>query len=205
MINLIELTVSSCLHLLILKRHDRTLAGIGSGVIIRYKDCYFMCTVHHNIGNPANMACIATGRPNGENSETIEIGDFSYVEQFTLPDATVGSLDGVLDGTVPGDTLDIAFREVSLPDNIVQQRRVIPTPDGDFEVPEGGKSFVPVDEEFELDPDLTYSFYGRIRPAIIDGKFLDFEENFVPGLKLAEVQDLHRSPFTRDPAPGAMR
>jgi len=188
--NLIENTVTSCIHLLILKRHDRTLAGIGSAVIIRYKDRYFLCTVHHNIRNPATMACIATGRTNGENSETIEIGDFSYVEKFSLPDPTSQSLTEILEGEQPSDTLDIAFREISLLDNIVQQRRVIPTPDGDFEVPAGGKSYVIADDDFDFDTNSAYSFYGRVRPAIIDGKFLDFEENLITGINLIEVQDL---------------
>ncbi len=44
---ILELTITSCLHLVRSELLDLKPLGVGSGVIIKYKNKFFMCTVAH--------------------------------------------------------------------------------------------------------------------------------------------------------------
>lgn len=44
---IIELTVTSCIHLIRSNLTDLIPLSVGSGVIIKYKERYFICTVSH--------------------------------------------------------------------------------------------------------------------------------------------------------------
>lgn len=86
-----------------------------------------------------------------------------------------------------GDKLDIAFREIELLENIIQHERIFKLNGLDtITVNEGGKAYLIVDDDYEIEANEFCSFYGRIRPDFSDG-ILKFEEQIYWGLPIKSV------------------
>jgi hypothetical protein len=118
----LELTVTSCIHLIRSNLTDLKPQSLGSGVIVKYKDRFFICTVSHFSDIPDQNVGIVTGRVKDNQTEIYYLGDFSYLTQIKfedVPDAE--DLEYYLSNPEKsGKKLDIAFREISLLENIYQ-------------------------------------------------------------------------------------
>lgn len=185
----LELTVTSCIHLIRSNLTDLKPQSLGSGVIVKYKDRFFICTVSHFSDVPDQNVGIVTGRVKDNQTEIYYLGDFSYLTQIKfedIPDAE--DLEYCLSNPEKsGKKLDIAFREISLLENIYQHKRVFDLNVlGTMTINEGGKTMVIVDDDYQIEKDELCSFYGRIRPSIIDG-VLHFEEQLYWGLTIKNI------------------
>jgi len=188
---IIELTVTSCLHLV--RMNSQTLAheALASGVIVKYRERFFICTVAHFTDYDDRSIGIVTGRKKDNETEVYVLGDFSYMTIFTFedePDAE--DLEYVLSNPEKGgDRLDIAFKEISLLDNIIQKKKVFNLGGiGDIVVHEGGKSMIIVDDNCQIDEKQQCSFFGRIRSDYVDG-ILNFHEMLYWGLPIKSVSE----------------
>ncbi len=186
---IIELTVTSCIHLIRSNLTDYTPLSIGSGVIISYKGRYFICTVSHFSDSKDQSVGIVTGRVKDGKTEIYYLGDFSYLTQLQLEeDLDTEDLEYCISNPDrSGDKLDIAFREIELLDNIIQHHRVLKLNGLDeININEGGKTILIVDDDYQIDTNELCSFYGRIRPDFTTGE-LKFEEQIYWGLPIKSV------------------
>jgi len=188
---IIELTVISCIHLVRSDLKDYNPLSVGSGVIIKYKERYFICTVAHFSDYKGQNVGIVTGRVKDNQTEIYYLGDFSYLTQLHFD----GDLDMedfeycISNPERSGDKLDIAFREIELLDNIIQDKRVFELNGlGTITVNEGGKAMLIVDDKYEIDVNEFCNFYGRIRPDFTSG-ILKFEEQIYWGLSIKSVSE----------------
>lgn len=187
--DILELTVTSCIHLIRSNLTDLNPQSLGSGVIVKYKDRFFVCTVSHFSDYPDQNVGIVTGRIKDNQTEIYYLGDFSYLTQIKFedePDAE--DLEYCL--TNPdksGTKLDIAFREISLLENIYQHKRVFDLNGlGTLSINEGGKTMLIVDDDYQIKKDELCSFYGRVRPSIENG-ILNFQEQLYWGLTIKNI------------------
>lgn len=189
---IIELTVSSCIHLIRSDLNDNNLKplGIGSGVIIKYKEKFFICTVAHFSEHPNQNVGIVTGRVKDGSSEIYYLGDFSKVFKIQFEDMP-DSEDLEYSFTHPeksGTKLDMAVREIPLLENIYQPERIFNLEGiGEVKVNQGAKSIIVVDDEYEIVSEELCSFYGRIMPDISRGIF-EFKERLYYGLTIKGVK-----------------
>jgi hypothetical protein len=186
---IIELTVTACIHLVRSNLKDLKPISLGSGVIIRYKDRYFICTVSHFTDHDDENIGILTGRIKENQTEVYYLGDFSYLTKINfqeIPDAE--DLIFCLENPdKSGEKLDIAFREISLLENIVQDKREFDLNGiGRITVNQGGKSLLIVDDDYEIDQGQLCSFFGRIRPHF-DDRILNFQEALYWGLPIKSI------------------
>lgn len=186
---ILKLTVTSCIHLIRSNLNDLKPESLGSGVIIKYKERFFICTVSHFSDYEEQNVGIVTGRVKDNQTEMYYLGEFSYLTQIKfegVPDAK--NLE--FNFNYPeknGTKLDLAFREIPLLENIYQHKRVFELNElGTMVVEEGGKTMLIVDDDYEISKDELCSFYGRIRPSIIDG-VLDFTEQLYWGLSIKNI------------------
>lgn len=70
---ILKLTITSCIHLIRSNLVDYNPKSLGSGVIIRYKDRYFICTVAHFSDHPDQNIGIVTGRIKDHKTELFSI------------------------------------------------------------------------------------------------------------------------------------
>lgn len=190
---IIELTVTSCIHLVRSKLKDLKPLSFGSGVIIKYKERFFICTVSHFSDYKDQNVGIVTGRVKDRQTEIYYLGDFSYLTQITFDEniMDIEDLEYCLQNPDrSGDKLDIAFKEIELLDNIIQHKKIFNLNGvGTITVNEGGKTMVIVDEDYEIDTEQSRSFYGRIRPNFENGR-LEFQEQLYWGIPIKSVGDL---------------
>lgn len=188
---IIELTVTSCIHLVRSNLTDLRPLSVGSGVIIKYKERYFICTVSHFSDFRDQNVGIVTGRVRDNQTEIYYLGDFSYLTRMTFEDDFDSEdLEYCLaNPDRSGDKLDIAFREIELLENIIQHERIFKLNGLDtITVNEGGKAYLIVDDDYQIDDNELCSFYGRIRPDFSDG-MLKFEEQLYWGLPIKSVSE----------------
>jgi hypothetical protein len=186
---ILELTVTSCIHLVRSNLTDLQPKSLGSGVIVKYKDRFFICTVSHFSNHPDENVGIVTGRVKDNQTEIYYLGDFSYLTQIQfkdVPDAM--DLEYCLaNPEKSGTKLDLAFREISLLDNIYQHMRVFDLNGlGTMTINEGGKTMLIIDDNYQIEKDELCSFYGRIRPSMVNG-VLHFEEQLYWGLSIKNI------------------
>lgn len=186
---IIELTVTSCIHLVRSNLKDFKPISIGSGVIIKYKEKYFICTVSHFTDYPNENIGILTGRIKNSETEVFYLGDFSTLTEIRfeeMPDSE-DLIYCIENPDQSGVKVDIAFREISLLENIIQDKREFDLNGvGKITVNQGGKSLLIVDDEYQIDADQQCSFYGRIRPNFENG-ILDFQEALYWNLPIKDV------------------
>lgn len=193
----LSLTITSCIHMARAKSHEDLNPAIGSGVIVRYKYRYFLCTVAHFTKNDGSKIYIYTGR-NDKNGHTetyeFESGGFTYISELSFifeeePDAE--DLQCFLENPNNGKYLDVAYREISLLDNIVQSEKTLNLDGfGELKIPYNGKSIILVDNDSEINVDTLCSFFGRIRPDLSKG-ILDFEEMLYWGLPITAIEEIY--------------
>lgn len=185
----LELTVTSCIHLVRSNLTDLQPKSLGSGVIVKYKDRFFICTVSHFSDFPDEKVGIVTGRVKDNQTEIYYLGDFSYLTQIQFEDLPdVVDLEYCLANPEKrGTKLDLAFREISLLDNIYQHKRVFDL-NGirTMTINEDGKTMLIVDDNYQIKKDELCSFYGRIRPSMVNG-VLHFEEQLYWGLSIKNI------------------
>ena len=188
--SIIELAVTSCLHLVRSNLTDLLPTGIGSGVIIKYKERYFICTVAHFSDRDMESVGVVTGRVKDGQTEVFYYGDFSYLTQITYEEDLMNAEDLIYCLENPersGNKLDIAFREIELLENLVQEERSFPMDNGEtYTVSKGAKSYLVVDEDYSIDTTQVCFFYGRIRPDL-SGPIFNFQEQLYSGLSIAAV------------------
>lgn len=186
---IIELTVTACIHLVRSNLKDLKPISIGSGVIIKYKERFFICTVSHFTDYPDENIGILTGRIKNNETEIYYFGDFSTLTEIQfeeMPDSE-DLVYCIENPDQSGEKVDIAFREISLLENIIQDKREFDLNGiGKISVNQGGKSMMIVDEDYEIDTNQQCSFYGRIRPKFENG-ILDFQEALYWGLPIKNV------------------
>jgi len=186
---IIELTVTSCIHLVRSNLVDYIPQSIGSGVIIKYKGRYFICTVSHFSDYPEEHVGIVTGNVKDNRIEIYYLGEFSSMTLISFEDEPdVEDLEySIQNPERSGTKLDIAFREIALLDNIIQQQKVFDLDGiGTITINDGGKAMLIVDEEYVIDTDQQCSFFGRIRPKFENG-MLKYEEQLYWGLPIMSV------------------
>mgnify|MGYP001796326283 CR=1 FL=1 len=83
---IIELTVTSCIHLIRSNLKDYKPLSVGLGVIIRYKERYFICTVSHFSDYKDQNIGIVTGRIKDNQTEIYYLEDLSYLTQLYFDD-----------------------------------------------------------------------------------------------------------------------
>lgn len=186
---ILKLTVTSCIHLIRSNLNDLKPESLGSGVIIKYKERFFICTVSHFTDCEGQNVGIVTGRIKDNQTEIYYLGEFSYLTQIEfkgIPDAK--NLEYCLENPdKSGTKLDVAFREIPLLDNIYQHKRVFELKElGTLTIEEDGKTMLVVDDDYEIEKNELCSFYGRIRPAIENG-VLDFKEHLYWGLSIKNI------------------
>ena len=188
--NIFEATVRSCLHLVKHETPDLTKPTIASGVIVRYKGRFFICTVEHFAGRHRGSVGILTGRTKEGQTEIYELGEFSYMEHMQwehTPDAE--DLLKTLEHPNRGAELDIAFKEIGKLHNILQAERTFDLHEiGKVTVAAGEKAFLIVDKDLDIDRNDKYCFYGRIRPKFENG-VVDFEEKLYWGLIIKSITE----------------
>ncbi len=186
--NVFELTVRSCIHLVSGIPHLFSEPILGSGVIVQYQKRCFIISAAHFTRKEGRSVGILTGRHNGTESEIYELGEFSYMQHLQFedePDAE--DLQMVLDNPNAGSRLDISFREIAVPENLIQEERGFNLIEiGEIRVERGSKCFLVIDDEIVIGRDELYSFFGRIRPVLNDG-ILNFEEKLYWGLQITNV------------------
>lgn len=186
---ILELTITSCLHLVRNGIDELRPRSLGSGVIIKYKERFFICTVSHFSDFPGQNVGLISGRVINNETEIYYFGEFSYLTQIKfedVPNATDLEYN-IQNPDEKGTKLDVAFREISLLENIYQHKRVIELDGlGTLNINEGGKAILIVDDEYEIDSTQLCSFYGRIRPSIENG-VLDFQEQLYWGLTIKNI------------------
>lgn len=152
----LELTVTSCIHLVRSNLTDLQPKSLGSGVIVKYKDRFFICTVSHFSDFPDEKVGIVTGRGKDNQTEIYYLGDFSYLTQIQFEDLPdVVDLEYCLANPEKrGTKLDLAFREISLLDNIYQHKRVFDL-NGirTMTINEDGKTMLIVDDNYQIKKD----------------------------------------------------
>lgn len=187
---IIELTVSSCLHMLRGVPPDFRKPTLGSGVIVSYKGRYFICTVEHFTNHKGQTTVIESGYFQDGQTQIYRIENYSYVEKIEfedMPDAE--DLEYIFKTGGAGKFLDMAIQEVPLFTNIRQGERVFDLESiGQITVKAGGKTIIPVDHDYEIDPSQLCSFYGRIRPDFKED-MLDFKEYLYYKLPIVEVTE----------------
>jgi hypothetical protein len=186
---ILKLTVTSCIHLIRSDLNDPKPESLGSGVIVKYKERFFMCTVSHFSDRKGQNVGIVTGRIKDNQTEMYYLGEFSYLTQIDfkdIPDAS--NLEYCLENPEKrGTKLDVAFREIPLLDNILQQRKVFELNElGTMTIEEGGKTMLIVDDNYEIEKDELCSFYGRIKPLLGNG-ILDFQEQLYWALTIKNI------------------
>jgi hypothetical protein len=189
--DLLELTVTSCIHIVRSNLIDYIPKSIGSGVIIKYRDRYFICSVSHFTDHPDQNVGIITGRIKDKKTEILYLGDFSYMTFLSFEDEpSMEDLEFCLDNPdQSGTKLDIAFRETELLENIYQPQRVFNLDEiGTLTINEGGKSMIIVDDEYSIDTSELCSFYGRIRPNFENG-ILNYQEGLYYGLSIKSLSE----------------
>lgn len=187
--DIFQLTVSSCIHMVSGILPDFTQPILGSGVIVEYKKRYFIISAAHFTNKDGRGVGIITGRRSGDQGEIYQLDDFSYMQHIYFEDEPdADDLQMVLANPNAGERLDISFREITRPENLVQNKRVFNLQEiGEVIVADGAKAILILDEDFELDKDERYSFYGRIRPDLNDS-ILHFEEKLYWNLPITEVK-----------------
>jgi hypothetical protein len=188
---ILEFTITSCLHLVRSMANDYKPLGVGSGVIVNYRGRFFMCTVAHFSTHPDQNVGLITGRIKNSETEIYYFNGFSYVYKIDfgdfLPDAE--DLEFCLSNPdKSGVPLDIAFKEITLLENIHQPKRTLNIEGNTLVINEGGKSMPIVDEHYEIDSEHLCSFYGRIRPDFRE-RVLHFEEKLYYGLTIKSVSE----------------
>jgi len=188
---ILELTITSCLHMVRSNIDDLEPQSIASGVIIKYKERFFICTVSHFADHPNQNIGIITGRIINKNTEVYYFNDFSYLTKISFedePDAE--DLEYCLSNPdKSGVKLDIAFKEIELLENIYQSKRKLDLKElGTLTINEGGKSILFVDDDYEIDKEQLCSFYGRIRPDFDNGIF-KFQEQLYWGLTIKNIEE----------------
>lgn len=189
---IIELTVTSCIHLVRSNLVDLKPISVGSGVIIRYRERYFICTVAHFSDHTDQNVGIVTGRMKNNETEIYYLSDFSYLTKIRFeeePDAE-DLVYCIENPDKSGDKLDIAFREISLLENIIQNKRVFDFDGvGTITVNEGGKTMLIVDDNYQIEKNEFCSFYGRIKPNF-ENRVLNFEERLYWGLPIKSISEI---------------
>ena len=189
---IIELTVRSCLHLVRVNSETNMHEAMASGVIIKYQDRFFFCTVAHFSNRDKRSIGILTGRLiNGDQREMYEVKDFSNIRCISFedePDAE--DLEHIFNNPQnSGTELDIAFTEITLLTNILQERRVFNFDEiGEVIIEEGSKCMLVVDDNYDIDDSQLCSFYGRIRPRLNNG-IIDFGEHLYYGLSIRSISE----------------
>jgi hypothetical protein len=188
---ILDFTVRSCLHMVRYDPLSWSHEALGSGVMIQYKNRFFVCTVSHFTDYPDKSIGILTGRTKGPTAELYELGDFSYMDRIEFeehPDAE--DLELILQNPSRSATrLDIAFKEIPLIDNLLQPERVHKLSDEyTLTVNSGAKWFPIVDDDYEIDTSEYCSFYGRIRPNPNNG-ILEYQEQLYWGLPIVSLSD----------------
>lgn len=186
---ILKLTVTSCIHLIRSDLKSLKPISLGSGVVVKYKERFFICTVSHFSDHNGQNVGIVTGRIKNKQTEMYYLGEFSYLTQIKfegVPDAK--NLEyNLANPEKHGTKLDVAFREIPLLENIYQHERVFELNNlGTMTVEEGGKTMLIVDDDYEIKKDELCSFYGRIRGNIANG-ILDFQEQLYYGLSIKNV------------------
>ena len=186
--DIFELTVRACIHMVSGIPPFFTEPILGSGVIVQYKGRYFIISAAHFTMREGRAVGILTGRRNGDEGEIYHLGDFSYMQHIYFedePDAE--DLQMVLNNPDPGGRLDISFREIPLLEHLIQDERIFNLNEiGEVRVERGLKTFLVIDHEFEVDREEAYSFFGRIRPLLNDG-ILNYEERLYWGLPITNI------------------
>lgn len=181
------MVVRACLHLVRSKLPDTKPQSIGSGVLIQYKTRYFLCTVEHFSNHDDQRIGLITGKISNGQTELYYYGDFSYITQLDYDPDEMDSEDLIYCFDNPhkaGQKIDVAFKEVELFENIIQEKREFKLDNGLIvNVEYGGKAYMVVTDDYEIDTSEQVCFYGRIRPNFNDGK-LEFEEALYWGLPI---------------------
>lgn len=184
------MTVRCCLHLARHKKGENTPEGIASGVMVKYRERYFICTVAHFSLRDEQDVFLFTGRNKDGQTEIRDLQEFSYVYRITfedIPDAE--DLEySFANPDRSGTPLDIAFREVPLMDNIWQGERTFHLEDYDLRVEQGPKAFAIIDHVHDFDNTQLCSFFGRIRPDYKEG-ILNFQEQLYYGLTIKGLSE----------------
>lgn len=186
---ILRLTVTSCIHLVRSNLAELKPNSFASGVIVKYKERYFMCTVAHFVDFPDQNIGIITGRVKNNVAEIYYLGDFSYLTEIKFedePDAE--DLEYcVANPDESGKKLDIAFKEIALLDNIYQHERIFDLNGiGKITIEEGGKTYLVVDDDYEIKKDEICSFFGRIKFDIEEEK-IDYQEQLYYGLPIKNI------------------
>ncbi len=192
----LKIPITTCIHMIRMSPETDRPTSIGSGVIIKYREKFFICTVAHFTHYPDHTIGIVSGRISENRTEIIELESFSYVYSMNFEGVDINEMETEdfiycienLDksGAVP---IDIAFKEIPLLNNIIQAQRVFNLDEvGELLIEEDGKSFALINDEYEIDKDQLCSFYGRIRPDFKDDIF-KFEEALYWGLPIKSIGD----------------
>jgi hypothetical protein len=191
-IGIIEIAVKTCIHMVRSELPNTKPISFGSGVLVIYKERYFICTVSHFTDYPNQTSGIVTGRviKNGM-EEVYYLGDFSYVTKISfeeLPDAE--DLTFCIDNpNRSGEKLDVAVREISKLDNIIQKQKEFYFDDiGEIIVNEGGKAMVIVDDDYIVNCKESCTFFGRVIADNEENK-LELEEKLYHGLPIKSIGD----------------
>lgn len=184
-IHILELTVCSSIPLYIMKAGRIT--GIGTGLILIYKQRYFLITAEHNIKANHNYIAIPVGPPNSERQEIVSIHDFSFLASMELSKINGEAIQLAIENFEGTRALDVAIAEIKLLDNIVQMPISIPLEDETLHIPYGGKSMVKGEKNYVLNRNSLFSFAGMIKSKTSKGPRPQIEPQLKAGLTVSGV------------------
>ena len=178
----LEIPITACIHLILTDPATQLPVSLGSGVFIKYKDRFFICTAEHVAFYKNCAVSIITGQVKDGQSILYEYGSFSYMQKFSLTEPTAENLIKQLDSLENGENLDVAFRETTLMDNVIQPARKFNI-EGlrEIDIKCDGKSIILADNDFPLDENELFCFFGRTNGNIKEN-ILDFKERLYWGL-----------------------
>lgn len=192
-VSLAEYIIRCCIHLVSSQLPDTKALQIGSGVIIKYKERFFICTADHVSGVKGTSIGIETGNNTELGVERYYLGDFSYVGQVDYNEDLMEMEDLLCCFDNPGNResrFDIGFREIQPLDNILQEERSYTFPKGPvIEIAKGNKLVMPIMSPHEIDTTQICGFFGRIKPSYKDGR-LHTEEILHWGKSIQIVDEL---------------
>jgi len=184
-------TVKSSLNLMILNRSGN-IKGSGSGVLISYRQKYFICTVEHNVKKNKNRIAILTGHRQGDTEITVQPPELSFLENLNVTELTAAGLRKALDNPQDANTLDIAFASVQKLDNLIQEKVSLHLRDGStLEIPKGKKNIIEIKDILTIRKNAKYSFSGRIKTRLNAENIFFYAPQLVFGMKLISMgQDM---------------
>jgi len=183
------LAVRSSLNVILQDNNRTRIIGTGSGVMIRFSNRFFFCTVEHNIEQNNNKVAILTGKREGDIAITVQPYELSFLKQTRLKEFTAEELTKVIGNVDTIKPLDVAFAETQEL-NLLQERNTITTSDGlTLEIDAGYKNVVDLEQVDLIKKNARYSFAGRVKSEInAEGQY-SFEETIVTGIKLVDMDD----------------